>query len=110
LWRYGLELEHEHVLTTFYHGRYSKYGQPLSMSPPTNPWSDSDSDSESEAAAACSSNPILHSFFVDTVTTSKTGDVRLNLGVGGDGVVGRTVSIFDGRSKRIVGQGIIGWI
>ncbi|KAK5273873.1 hypothetical protein LTR99_000872 [Exophiala xenobiotica] len=93
--------------------RIHKYGQPLSMSPTTNHWSDSDSDSESEAAAAaaaCSSNPILHSFFVDTVTTSKTGDVRLNLGVGGDGVVGRTVSIFDGRSKRIVGQGIIGWI
>nr|KAK5448246.1 hypothetical protein LTR18_001334 [Exophiala xenobiotica] len=114
LWRYGLELEleHEHVLTTFVLS-FSKYGQPLSMSPTTNPWSDSDSDSESEAAAAaaaCSSNPILHSFFVDTVTTSKTGDVRLNLGVGGDGVVGRTVSIFDGRSKRIVGQGIIGWI
>ncbi|KIW56427.1 hypothetical protein PV05_05091 [Exophiala xenobiotica] len=90
--------------------RIHQYGQPLSTSP-NSPWSDSDSESEEEAAAAaCSSNPILHSFFVDTVTSSRTGDVRLNLGVGGDGIVGRTVSIFDGRSKRIVGEGIIGWI
>lgn len=74
----------------------SKYGQPLSIT----------SDFESECNSA---NPILHSFFLDTIAPSTTGEVRLNLGVGGDGVVGRTVSILDGRSRRILGEGVIGW-
>jgi hypothetical protein len=75
----------------------SKYGQPLSLS-------HAESDSEDEGGSA---NPVLHSFFVHPTVTSTTGDQRLHLGVGGDGVVGRTVSIFDGN--RILGEGVIGW-
>ena len=51
-------------------------------------------------------NPIVHSFV--TSFDSSTAGVRLNLGVGGDGVVGRTVSIVDSR-RRLLGEGVIGW-
>lgn len=85
----------------------SKFGQPLSIGYTSGVSSDSEPETEE---AYASSNPILHSFRVDTVATSTTGDVRLNLGVGGDGVVGRTVSIFDGRSRKVLGEGVIGWI
>ncbi|KAL2444444.1 hypothetical protein ABEF95_016817 [Exophiala dermatitidis] len=84
--------------------RIHKFGQPLSGG-----YSSSDSEGESDAAAVASSNPIMHSFFINPVATSTTGDLRLNLGVGGDGVVGRTVSICDGRNRRILGEGVIGW-
>ncbi|OAL35218.1 hypothetical protein AYO20_05472 [Fonsecaea nubica] len=82
--------------------RIHKYGQPLS----TSSHSAADSDSEDEYDP---SNPVLYSFFVDMVSASKTGDLRLNLGVGGDGVVGRTVSIVDGRRRKLLGEGVIGW-
>lgn len=92
----------------------SKYGQPLSSSfPTTQSWSSgagSDSGSDSEEEEDTPNNPILHSFIIDTLAaTSRTGNVRLNLGVGGDGIVGRAVSVFDQGSKRILGEGIIGW-
>ncbi|EHY59604.1 hypothetical protein HRR83_001124 [Exophiala dermatitidis] len=83
--------------------RIHKFGQPLSGF-----YSSSDSEAESDAAVA-SSNPIMHSFFINPVATSTTGDLRLNLGVGGDGIVGRTVSICDRRNRRILGEGVIGW-
>lgn len=47
-------------------------------------------------------NPVMHEFAVDECRT------RLDLGVGGDGVIGRTVSIIDGR-RRVLGEGVIGW-
>jgi hypothetical protein len=64
-------------------------------------------------------NPILHSFFFDGVgqptsssqvflQRSTTACERLQLGVGGDGVVGRRVSVLD-QSRTVVGEGIIGW-
>ncbi|OAP63759.1 hypothetical protein AYL99_02986 [Fonsecaea erecta] len=82
--------------------RIHKYGQPITTSSQFG----ADSDSEDEYDP---SNPVLYSFFVDTVSGSRTGDVRLNLGVGGDGVVGRTVSIVDGRRRKLLGEGVIGW-
>ncbi|KIW19663.1 hypothetical protein PV08_00237 [Exophiala spinifera] len=86
----------------------SSYSQPWpSSSSPSSASSSSGSDSEGEDY---SSNPILHSFIIDTLAaTSKTGNIRLNLGVGGDGIVGRAVSVFDQRTKRVLGEGIIGW-
>jgi hypothetical protein len=54
------------------------------------------------------SNPILHSFFLNKRHATPAG-IKLNLGAGGDGVVGRTVSIVDSRDV-ILGEGVIGWI
>jgi len=51
----------------------------------------------------------MYSIPIDTVAVPRADGVRLNLGVGGNGVVGRTVSILDGRSGKVVGEGIIGW-
>ena len=48
----------------------------------------------------------MYSFFIDA-SDGTTAGVRLNLGVGGDGVVGRSVSIVDGR-RRVLGEGVIG--
>ena len=53
------------------------------------------------------SNPVMHSFPVSACDTSSAGR-RLNFGVGGDGVVGRTVSIING-SDTVLGEGVIGW-
>lgn len=75
----------------------SKYGQPLCEKPLAGP--------EDEYISL---NPVLHSFLVDTSASSRI-DQRLNLGVGGDGIVGRTVSIWDGQSNRVLGEGVIGW-
>ena len=82
----------------------SKYGQPLSLF--QNADSDTESDSDDDST---SFNPVMHTFLLDVTTVSKTGDKRLNLGVGGEGIVGRTVSVLDSRSKRILGEGVIGW-
>ncbi|KAK5037390.1 hypothetical protein LTR13_004547 [Exophiala sideris] len=84
--------------------RIHQYGQPLSMFQNAN--SDTESDSEDDSTSL---NPIIHSFLIDVATKSKTGDQRLNLGVGGDGIVGRTVSVLDSRSMRFLGEGVIGW-
>jgi hypothetical protein len=35
-------------------------------------------------------------------------DRRLELGVGGDGIIGRTVSVV-GKGGVVLGEGIIGW-
>ncbi|EXJ78086.1 hypothetical protein A1O3_09247 [Capronia epimyces CBS 606.96] len=102
------------------HVRIHKFGQPLSLDgdkitdSKSTASSDSSSDSESEPESEetwSSSNPVLHSFFVDTVAASSNAETRLNLGVGGDGVVGRTVSVsvFDGCRRKVLGEGIIGW-
>ncbi|KIX01620.1 uncharacterized protein Z518_09346 [Rhinocladiella mackenziei CBS 650.93] len=82
--------------------RIHKYGQPLSMSENSN----IDSESEDEDNVE---NPILYSFFLNTMNSSTTGNLRLNLGVGGDGIVGRTVSIVESRGGRVLGEGVIGW-
>jgi hypothetical protein len=68
----------------------SKYGQPLASS------------------AQAPKNPVLHSFFVNPCSSTNTAGIRLHLGAGGDGVVGRTVSVVDSR-RRVLGEGIIGW-
>ncbi|RMZ78077.1 hypothetical protein DV737_g4045, partial [Chaetothyriales sp. CBS 132003] len=64
--------------------------------------------------SAESANPVLHSF---AISPGAAGDDesclvgrRLNLGVGGDGVVGRTVSLIDEQKQVLLGQGVIGWI
>ena len=56
-------------------------------------------------------NPVMHSFQMDVLgARSLTGlRQRLDLGVGGEGVIGRTVSIVDGEGG-LLGQGIIGRI
>lgn len=65
------------------------------------------------------SNPVIHSFYVDQATSgvstssgasavAATVPQRINLGVGGTGVVGRTVSVLD-EQQVMVGEGIIGW-
>ena len=69
--------------------RIHKFGQPLLLSD------------------AVASNPVMHAFPVSGCEMSSAG-ARLNLGVGGDGVVGRTVSIVDSR-RRVLGEGVIGW-
>ncbi|OCT48980.1 hypothetical protein CLCR_05038 [Cladophialophora carrionii] len=88
-----------------------------SGSEPDSDTFDSDSDNDTDADAD-SSNPIVHSFPVTVSTTTSTttknapracSGIRLDLGVGGEGVVGRTVSIMDRRSGKILGEGIIGW-
>lgn len=53
-------------------------------------------------------NPVLHSFEVHGTSLRGTSEV-LDLGVGGRGVVGRTVSITDDFGAML-GQGIIGRI
>ena len=66
-----------------------------------------------------SSNPVMHSFFVNQVSSKSTERTqktaiastllqRLNLSVGETGVVGKTVSVLD-EHKVLVGEGIIGW-
>ncbi|RMZ88432.1 hypothetical protein DV736_g4354, partial [Chaetothyriales sp. CBS 134916] len=59
-----------------------------------------------------SANPVLHSFAISPCAGDDESCLvgrRLNLGVGGDGVVGRTVSLVDER-KQVLGEGVIGWI
>lgn len=63
------------------------------------------------ASAGESENPVVHSFAVSTeifasVDRTPLGK-RLDLGVGGEGVVGRTVSVV-GVDGRVLGEGIIG--
>jgi hypothetical protein len=69
--------------------------------------------------AADEPNPVMHSFYVHQTTSTlpaSTDDSavastvlqRLNLSVGGTGVVGRTVSVLD-EHRVLVGEGIIGW-
>ncbi|RMZ85253.1 hypothetical protein DV738_g159, partial [Chaetothyriales sp. CBS 135597] len=64
-------------------------------------------------------NPVLHSFAISppwggagTAADESCCLVgrRLNLGVGGDGIVGRTVSLVDERAQVVLGEGVIGWI
>ena len=61
----------------------------------------------------------LHSFIFDRQmqhdrageqqsTTAVALNQRLNLGVGGDGIVGRRISVL-GEGNQILGEGIIGW-
>jgi hypothetical protein len=62
----------------------------------------------------------MHSFFVggpsdtlperveDDAATASAVVTGLNLGVGGSGVVGRTVSVVD-EQRVVLGEGIIGW-
>ena len=89
---------------------HSKFGQPVSRGSNSNSSSGSNSGSDSESDDECDlSNPIVHSFYVNTMSGSRSGGLRLDLGVGGEGVVGRTVSILDSRSRKILGEGIIGW-
>lgn len=53
-------------------------------------------------------NPIMHEFGMSKLEFKEESiGVRLDLGVGGNGVVGRTVSIVDWRN-RILGEGIVG--
>lgn len=58
-------------------------------------------------------NPVLHSFSLDMLSSDSLSPAnagrRLDLGVGGLGIVGRTVSITD-ANHRLIGQGIVGRI
>jgi len=51
-------------------------------------------------------NPVMHTFSLCTRTLTSTSQ-QLDLGVGGDGVIGRTVSITD-LEGGVLGEGIIG--
>lgn len=100
--------------------RIHKYGQPLFSSPrPMARPAGSDTESDSSDSDEEPKNPILHSFLVDPATRDsisindslsslENGLIRLNLGVGGDGVVGRTVSIVELGRQKILGEGVIG--
>ena len=51
---------------------------------------------------------ILHSLPLELASTGLvTLDSRLVLGVGGDGIIGRSVSMV--RGDVVLGEGIIGW-
>lgn len=52
-------------------------------------------------------NPILHSFSIESSAGSICLGRRLDLGIGGDGVLGRTVSVTD-EFGGLLGQGVIG--
>lgn len=49
---------------------------------------------------------MLHAF--DTTGPSPLMTQRLDLGVGGAGIVGRTVSVVD-AAERVLGVGVVGW-
>lgn len=66
-----------------------------------------------------STNPVMHRFYVDQLSSTVTKSAedsniastvlrRLDLSVGGTGVVGRTVSVMN-EQQVVVGEGIIGW-
>jgi hypothetical protein len=82
----------------------SKYGQPLAAMARSSSAADSDSEDDWDRT-----NPVVHSYLINASGGAKAGGIRLDLGVGGNGVVGRTVSILDNQSRRILGEGIIGW-
>jgi hypothetical protein len=57
---------------------------------------------------------VLHAFDVDAAddmegAVSSKLPQRLELSVGGDGIVGRAVSVLDGEQVRILGQGVVGY-
>ena len=65
------------------------------------------------------SDQFLHSFILDSQTRrNRAGEQhstpsmalnqRLNFGVGGNGIVGRKISVL-GEGNQILGEGIIGW-
>lgn len=65
------------------------------------------------------SNPVMHRFFIGRSISTVSQVIEdeaiastvvhgLNLGVGGSGVVGRTVSVVD-EQQVVLGEGIIGW-
>jgi hypothetical protein len=59
-------------------------------------------------AGVKSAGNILHSLSLDLATKGLLVlDRRLNLGVGGDGIIGRTVSVV--KEGVVLGEGIIGW-
>lgn len=72
--------------------RIHKYGSPLPLPIPGKD----------------QTNPVLLELPINSAENISSG-VRLDLGVGENGVVGRTVSIIDGDS-RVLGEGIIGRI
>ena len=99
------------------------YNSPDPSSSPTwisyAPKDDGDKDAGA-AAAGCQvrihrlgdltagENEILHSLPLELFSAgSVTLDRRLVLGVGGDGIIGRSVSVV--RGGVVVGGGIIGW-
>ena len=53
-------------------------------------------------------NPVMHTFTLQNTETRQLLCQRLDLGVGGDGVVGRTVSVT-GCDGEVLGEGVIGW-
>ena len=65
--------------------------------------------SEHNVDGSSDENPIMHSFPLSMRRSSNLLGRRLDLGVGGEGIIGRTISIVDDR-KRLLGQGIIGRI
>jgi hypothetical protein len=60
---------------------------------------------------------LLHSFALENRCLPSEGvcaawqlDQPLNLGVGGNGIIGRRISIFeDAMLKRHIAEGIVGW-
>lgn len=93
-----------HPSTTLY-GRIHQFGA----------WVVHDRDSSgpestcSSGESICSDNPILYRFPLNLAPGVKPISTHLNLGVGGGGVIGRTISIVDER-QTLLGQGIIGRI
>lgn len=51
---------------------------------------------------------VLHAFAAGDMPGSEGLMARLDLGVGGAGIVGRTVSVVDAR-EHVLGIGVVGW-
>lgn len=64
---------------------------------------------ESDGTDYFSENPVLHSFSISGSSSEvvNLAQSRFDLGVGGHGIIGRTVSVTDGCGE-LLGQGIIG--
>lgn len=54
-------------------------------------------------------NPVMHSFTMNSASGPICLGQRLDLGIGGEGILGRTISITDERGG-LLGQGVIGRI
>lgn len=93
-----------------YEVRIHQFGSPLSTPLPSSCSSSPSSSSNSsyfEEKSLSPVNPVWYAFPAGSQRPSAVGR-RLNLGVGGDGIVGRTVSLVS-VTGEVMGEGVIGW-
>ena len=88
--------------------RIHKFGTPSGSSASSADTSPGSASSASSYFDTALSNPVLHTFALQMSGARQLLDQRLNLGVCGEGLVGRTVSVV-GREGEVLGEGVIGW-